>query len=102
MKAEHITTDFWQDKNLSQLVTPLVQQITVCVCLNADEEARSELKQCLANFLVVATDETLTKSVNTGVLMLTRSESSRQRIFAIDCAHHLWCTNGRKLAGTGF
>lgn len=41
----------------------------------------------------------LLKSLNLGVLMQTRSEDSKQRIFSVQCATELWKTNGTKFAG---
>ena len=41
----------------------------------------------------------LLKSLNLGILMQTRSEDARQRIFSIQCATELWKTNGMKLVG---
>lgn len=41
----------------------------------------------------------LLKSLNLGILMQTRSEDARQRIFSVQCATELWRTNGIKLVG---
>ena len=41
----------------------------------------------------------LLKSLNLGILMQTRSEDTKQRIFAVQCATELWKTNGIKLVG---
>ena len=41
----------------------------------------------------------LLKSLNLGILMQTRSEDAKQRIFSVRCATELWKTNGIKLVG---
>ena len=41
----------------------------------------------------------LLKSFNLGILMQTRSEDAKQRIFSVQCATGLWKTNGIKLVG---
>lgn len=42
---------------------------------------------------------TLLKSLNLGVLMQSRSEDPKQRIFSVQCATELWKTNGTKFVG---
>lgn len=44
-------------------------------------------------------DDSQLKATNLGVLMLTRSEDSRVRLFALGCAVAIWQSNGKKLSG---
>lgn len=43
----------------------------------------------------------LLKSLNLKILMQTRSEDAKQRIYSLKCATELWKTNGMKLVGFG-
>ena len=39
------------------------------------------------------------KSLNLDILMLTRSEDARIRVFALECAYTLWHDHAQKLSG---
>ncbi|KAF7297329.1 U3 small nucleolar RNA-associated protein 10 [Mycena indigotica] len=86
---------FWRDDKL-RLVTPsLIEQVPVCVRLGTDKD-RELLSECLVALADSATDDTLLKSLNLDLLMLTRSEDVRLRIFALECATGLWTAHGGK------
>ena len=62
-------------------------------------EGRKQLQECLSALLDSITDDTLLKTVNLNVLMHTRSEDSRVRIFALSSAEVLWRSHGGRLIG---
>jgi hypothetical protein len=45
------------------------------------------------------TDDALLKSINLDLLMYSRSEDPRLRLFALTCAETLWVAHGGKLLG---
>jgi len=45
-------------------------------------------------------DDALLKSINLDLLMHTRSEDPRLRLFALTCSEQLWRAHGRKLVGS--
>ena len=47
-------------------------------------------------------DDALLKRLNLDVLMHTRSDDARVRIFALRCARALWLAHGSKLIGNAF
>jgi U3 small nucleolar RNA-associated protein 10 len=47
----------------------------------------------------IATDDALLKRLNLDVLMHTRADEVRVRIFALRCALALWTAHGSKLIG---
>ena len=49
-----------------------------------------------------ATDDGLLKRLNMDVLMHTRSDDARVRIFALRCARAMWLAHGSKLVGAFF
>ena len=49
-----------------------------------------------------ATDDGLLKRLNMDVLMHTRSDDARVRIFALRCARAMWLAHGTKLVGAFF
>ena len=49
-----------------------------------------------------ATDDGLLKRLNMDVLMHTRSDDARVRIFALRCARAMWLVHGSKLVGAFF
>ncbi|KAJ7054756.1 hypothetical protein C8F01DRAFT_1162846 [Mycena amicta] len=88
---------FWRDDKL-RLTTPvLIQQVPVCVSLGASKELVTE---CLVALADSATDDALLKSLNLDLLMHTRSEDVRLRIFALVCATTLWTAHGGKFLRT--
>ena len=57
------------------------------------------LQECIGALLETITDDTLLKIVNMNILMHTRSEDPRVRIFALTCSESLWRSQGGKLIG---
>lgn len=93
-------TGFWRDDKLRQIATPLTGQIEVCVRLGfVDSDSKTQLQDALAALVENANDDTLLKSINLAVLMHTRSEDHRVRLFALTCAEALWRVNGGKMIG---
>jgi hypothetical protein len=45
-------------------------------------------------------DDALIKSINLDLLMHTRSEDVRLRVFALTCSESLWRAHGGKMLGT--
>ena len=105
-------TVFWREDRLKQIYEPLVSQIPV-VCNSfagvngeANRKTLSTTLCALAGAVSEDYDErgggsggALLKSLNLGILMQTRSEDAKQRIFSVQCATELWETNGVKLIG---
>ncbi|CAA7262090.1 unnamed protein product [Cyclocybe aegerita] len=89
---------FWRDDKLRQISSGLTGQIEVCIRLNFTE-GKSELQECLGVLIENVTDDTLLKTVNLNILMHTRSEDPRVRIFALSCSTALWSSYGGKLIG---
>lgn len=76
----------------------IVKQLPVCIKINT-EYARDTLANCLVVVMEQITDDTLLKTTNLDILMHTRSEDMRLRLFALTCAEAVWRTNGGKLLG---
>jgi U3 small nucleolar RNA-associated protein 10 len=57
------------------------------------------LPSCLNAMTDCVNDDALLKSINLGVLMHTRSEDPRLRLFALICSEALWRAHGGKLIG---
>ncbi|EIN05935.1 hypothetical protein PUNSTDRAFT_137420 [Punctularia strigosozonata HHB-11173 SS5] len=91
-------TPFWRDDKLRALVSPLVNQLAVCINLNI-AEGRDLLSTCLTAVVDATTDDDLLKSINLKVLMHTRSEEVKLRILALNCSTTLWAEHGGKLLG---
>jgi U3 small nucleolar RNA-associated protein 10 len=105
-------TAFWREDRLKQISGPLVSQIPI-VCdslIGTDGETnRRSLSNTLCALAGAVSEDydergggsggALLKSLNLGILMQTRSEDAKQRIFSVQCATELWRTNGIKLVG---
>ncbi|KAJ7630018.1 hypothetical protein DFH06DRAFT_704991 [Mycena polygramma] len=88
---------FWRDDKL-RLVTPaLVQQAAVCIRLGASAESKALVTECLVALTDSVADDTLLKTLNLDLLMHTRSDDARLRVFALACATALWSAHGGKL-----
>jgi len=100
---------FWRDDRLQQLMPLLVALVA-----HAGEDApappsedsntsnTSNRAATSAAFVALAdstTDDTLLKRLNLDVLMHTRAEDARVRVFALQCARALWTAHGNKLIG---
>jgi len=104
---------FWREDRLKQISAPLVSQIPVVCDSLAGTDGEAGRRSLLSNALCALAgavsedyDErgggsggALLKSLNLGILMQTRSEDAKQRIFSVQCAIELWKTNGAKLVG---
>lgn len=89
---------FWRDDKLRQIASPLISQIPVSVRLNTPE-ANANLLECISALADSTSDDTILKSINLDILMHTRSENVRLRLFAITCSESLWRIHGGKLLG---
>ncbi|KZT03292.1 uncharacterized protein LAESUDRAFT_744673 [Laetiporus sulphureus 93-53] len=89
---------FWRNDKLQQLVPVVVKQAPVCMRLHASED-KAVLSDCLVATMEAVNDDTLLKSMNLDVLMHSRSENSRLRIYSLECSEALWKAHGGKLLG---
>ena len=92
---------FWREDKLRQIATPLIEQVAVCAHLGS-LEGKTVLSDCLVALADAVGDDALLKPINMGVLMHTRSDDARLRIFALECSEQLWKAHGGKLLGTTF
>ena len=109
----HSKTAFWREDRLKQISGPLISQIPVACSSFTGIEGEADRESLLSDALCAIAgavsedyDErgggsggALLKSLNLGILMQTRSEDPKQRIFSVQCATELWKTNGIKLVG---
>lgn len=86
---------FWRDDRLQQLPPVLVPLIAHP---GAGDEALEAALVALAD-AATTDDSALLKRLNMDVLMHTRSEDARVRIFALRCARAMWVAHGSKLVG---
>ena len=98
LSIKHDILVYWRDDKLRQISKPLIAQVPACINLNFSEH-RQVLQDCIEALVDASTDETLLKSINLDLLMHTRSEDARIRVYALSCAEVLWQRNGRKLHG---
>jgi U3 small nucleolar RNA-associated protein 10 len=105
-------TAFWREDRLKQISEPLVSQLPM-VCNSfigiGGETNRRTLSSALCALAGAVSEDydergggsggALLKSLNLGILMHTRSEDTKHRIFSVQCATELWKTNGDKLVG---
>lgn len=90
---------FWRDEKLRQIAPLLVEQVSICIRLELPE-GKTTLSGCLEALMEAVHDDTLIKSINLDLLMHTRSEDVRSRVFALACSETLWRAHGGKLLGT--
>ncbi|KIK65016.1 hypothetical protein GYMLUDRAFT_39424 [Collybiopsis luxurians FD-317 M1] len=90
---------FWRDDKIRQLSTTLIAQIPVCVKLHMPDSTRALLQDCLVAGAETVSDDSVLKSVNLDILMHTRSEDAKTRLFALTCAEAIWRACGSKLMG---
>ncbi|KAF7373573.1 U3 small nucleolar RNA-associated protein 10 [Mycena sanguinolenta] len=88
---------FWRDDKLRLVAPALVQQVPVCIRLGGSAEAKALVTECLVALTESAADDVLLKTLNLDVLMHTRSDDARLRVFALACATALWNAHGGKL-----
>ncbi|KAG0706218.1 hypothetical protein DFH29DRAFT_902720 [Suillus ampliporus] len=89
---------FWRDDKLASVAKPLIAQVSSCIRLNI-ADGKQALTNCLIAMTSVASDDSLLKSINLDLLMHTRAEDARERIFALSCSEALWREQGGKLIG---
>jgi len=90
---------FWRNEKLRQIAPLLVEQVSICIRLEVPEGKRT-LSGCLDALMEAVNDDTLIKSINLDLLMHTRSEDVRSRVFALTCSETLWRAHGEKLLGS--
>ena len=88
---------FWRDDKLQRLLSPVVSQVAFAARL--PEADRTALSECLIAFADALSDDTLLKSLNMDLLMHTRSEEARVRLYALTCSEALWRSQGDKFIG---
>ncbi|KAL1745319.1 armadillo-type protein [Schizophyllum fasciatum] len=89
---------FWREAQLRKLAKPLVEQVPVCVSIDA-KDGRRRLRDALMALVETSNDDVLLKSINLDLLMHTRSEEAPVRLVALECAEALWRNHGGKLLG---
>ncbi|KAM6493306.1 hypothetical protein JOM56_011440 [Amanita muscaria] len=89
---------YWRDDKLRQISKPLIMQLPISIDLGFIEQ-RQMLQDCFDALVDNTTDDALLKSTNLDILMHTRSEDARVRVFALGCAEVLWRIHGGKLRG---
>lgn len=98
--AQCLVSGFWRDDKLRQIAIPLIQQVPLCTTFSEELDARSTFRVCLEALVEDVSDDVLLKNINLGVLLHTRSENAKVRLFALVCAESLWRAHGGKLLGT--
>jgi U3 small nucleolar RNA-associated protein 10 len=88
---------FWRDDKLRLIASPLVKQVAVCI--NSNYTGKLLLQECLSALVDTTSNDTLLKSVNLDLLMHTRSDDARLRLFALTCSEALWRYHGSRLLG---
>ena len=83
---------------MRQISSTLTDQLAVAVrfAVQGDNDV---LRDCLIALVEAANDDVLLKAVNLNILMHTRSEEARLRIYALKSSEALWRANGNKLIG---
>ncbi|EJD05052.1 uncharacterized protein FOMMEDRAFT_105292 [Fomitiporia mediterranea MF3/22] len=93
---------YWLDSKLALVTPSLASQVPICINMKlASGSGKEVLITCLTTLLDCLDDDSTLKTLNTGVLSHTRSEDTRVRIFALQCAVALWEAHGSKLRGLG-
>ncbi|KAJ7222324.1 hypothetical protein GGX14DRAFT_663256 [Mycena pura] len=98
--SKSLTSDdgaFWRDDKLRLASPALVRQVSVCVRLGGNAESKELVTECLVALTDSATDDGLLKTLNLDLLMHTRSDDVRLRVFALSCATAIWTAHGGKL-----
>ena len=89
---------FWRVDKLRKLISTLITQVKVCPSLGLNE-TRATLKNCLGAIVAIVDDDTSLKNLNLELLMQTRSDDAQVRLYALQCAEHLWSEHSDKLSG---
>ena len=84
---------------------PVLVALVAPACIDRDASpggsvsGRDVVSAGLVALCDAATDDGLLKQLNLDVLMHTRAEDARVRVFALRCARALWTAHGSKLIG---
>lgn len=89
---------FWRGDKMQQLVSALIKQVPVCIHIDGND-GKKILSDCLVAAMDAVNDDTLLKLMNLDILMHTRSEDSRLRLYSLACNEALWRAHGGKLLG---
>ena len=92
-------TVFWRSDKQRQLASLAVQHVPIAAHVSV-ASGRDDVSACLSALLAVVDDDALAKKLNLDVLMHSRSEDARVRLFSMSCAETLWRAQGEKLLGT--
>ncbi|KAH6904492.1 hypothetical protein BKA70DRAFT_1373519 [Coprinopsis sp. MPI-PUGE-AT-0042] len=95
----HDDSGFWRNDKLRQIATTLTAQIAPAAMLELTPSGKDLLTDCLISLVEAAHDDTLVKTINLSILMHTRSEEARVRLYALSCAEAIWRASGVKLLG---
>lgn len=88
---------FWRDDKLQRLLSPVVAQVPIAARFHDAE--KTAFSDCLVAFADTLNDDSLLKSFNMDLLMHTRSEEARVRLYALTCSEALWRSQGEKFIG---
>lgn len=98
MQSLTLGLGFWRNVKLRQISNTLTAQVATPVNLNFTE-GKDQLRECLVALAEAADDDVLLKLINLNVLMHTRSEDVKIRLYALSCSEALWRSCGVKLLG---
>ena len=90
---------YWRDERLRQISQPIISQIPVCIALRVSG-GKEALTSCLLAMVEHIDEDALLRTVNHDLLMHSRSEDTRVKLYALSCASEIWEQHARKLAGT--
>ncbi|KAI0692328.1 hypothetical protein BC835DRAFT_1416622 [Cytidiella melzeri] len=96
--CSHDEGAFWREDKLRQLITPVMAQIPISLT-SSSPALRDTLRECLVALGEAMNDPSSLKTFNLEVLMHTRSDDARVRIYALSCSEALWQAHGGKLIG---
>ena len=89
---------FWRNDKLRQFIPLAIQQVPLAPEVDVPE-AKNAVSDCLSALLAVVDDDVMVKTINLDILMNSRSEDARVRLFSLACAEQLWKLHGEKLLG---
>ncbi|EAU87657.2 hypothetical protein CC1G_09118 [Coprinopsis cinerea okayama7 len=94
----HDDGGFWRNDKLRQISNTLAQQVATAINLGFGD-GKDLLRDCLIALVEATNDDTLLKLINLNILMHTRSEDARLRLYALNCSVSIWQACGVKLLG---
>ncbi|PIL25976.1 hypothetical protein GSI_11730 [Ganoderma sinense ZZ0214-1] len=89
---------FWRNDKLRQLQPLVIQQIPVATRISVPG-SKSAVSECLIAILSLVDNDAMAKSLNLDVLLYSRSDEVRVRLFSVSCAEQLWRAHGERLLG---